>query len=172
MVECRRSRFTISGLLKNICSHSPVVTSCLSQFFVIFPLSHSKPVQFANILIGLVIISVYHDYIHMVNRDEQNAEFSKRDSMSRATHGAFAYVPWLFASAAMPGSRKRYISYNETALHQKYNFSLKIIFSYSSRIKEIAPLPCSPPTNRNSIHHPNQQISKKHIKLRPKQPTT
>ena len=55
-----------------------------------------------------------------------NAEFSKRDSMSSATHGAFADVPWPFASAAMPGSRKQDISYNETALHQKYHFPLKI----------------------------------------------
>jgi hypothetical protein len=32
-----------------------------------------------------------------------NAEFSKRDSTSSATQGAFAYMPWPFASAAMPG---------------------------------------------------------------------
>jgi len=109
---------------------------------------------------------------NLVLKFKANAEFSKRDSMSTATYGAFAFVPWPFASAAMLGSRKQYISYNEIALHQKYHFPLKIFFSYSCRIKEIAPLPSSPPTIRNSIHHPNQQISKKHIKLNPKQPTT
>ena len=53
-----------------------------------------------DIFLNLIIFNLGHP----------NAEFSKRDSMSSATHGAFAYVPWPFASAAMPGSRSILLS--------------------------------------------------------------
>lgn len=55
----------MSGLLKNICSHSTVETSCRSQFLGIFAWSHSKPVQCTNILVALTMFDVYYGNIHL-----------------------------------------------------------------------------------------------------------
>jgi hypothetical protein len=50
-------------------------------------------------------------------------EFSKRDSMSNAIHGTFAYVPWPFASAEMPGSARTFFHFGE----YRFGSSKKVI---------------------------------------------
>lgn len=62
-LECRSSEVTKTGLLKNGCSLSVRATRWSSQFFSAFPISHSKPLQWARAS-GNAAMNVYYPYIH------------------------------------------------------------------------------------------------------------